>query len=141
MGDEPVDWNDLAGMRELFEAEGDSIAAVLMTPFHHPFAARAELPDEAWWPGVSALCRDREALLLVDDVRTTGSTLRGAVRLLRRASPECVVAAVVAVADDTARRTADVSLAARSGANLFLPSLPSVPVDRISRTLRICRSE
>ncbi len=65
----PVDWNDLAGMRELFEAEGDSIAAVLMTPFHHPFAAPAELPDEAWWPGVSALCRDGEALLLVDDVR------------------------------------------------------------------------
>jgi len=76
-------------------------------------------------------------LLLVDDVRTTGSTLRGAVRLLRRASPECVVAAVVAVADNTARRTADVSLAARSGVGSFLPGLPSAPVDRIAPSLRI----
>ncbi len=64
-----VDWNDIAGLRALFEREGNDIAAVLMTPFHHPIGARAELPSEGWWPAVQATCREWGALLLIDDVR------------------------------------------------------------------------
>lgn len=64
-----VDWNDLEGLRALFAEHGNDIAAVLMTPFHHPFAARAELPDEDWWPGIRSLCDASGALVIVDDVR------------------------------------------------------------------------
>ena len=43
-------------------------------------------------------------VVLVDDVRTTGSTIRTAARLLRRLGPARIVAAVIAVADDRDRR-------------------------------------
>jgi predicted amidophosphoribosyltransferase len=44
-------------------------------------------------------------VLLVDDVRTTGSSLRTATRVLRSTGPRRIVAAVVAVADSPARRS------------------------------------
>ena len=43
-------------------------------------------------------------VVIVDDVRTTGASLGAASRLLRRLGPARVVGAVVAVADDPARR-------------------------------------
>jgi predicted amidophosphoribosyltransferase len=43
-------------------------------------------------------------VILVDDVRTTGSSLRAAGRLLRTLGPDRITAAVLAVADDPARR-------------------------------------
>lgn len=43
-------------------------------------------------------------LVLVDDVRTTGSSLRAAARMLKRLKPANVICAVVAVADSKARR-------------------------------------
>ena len=42
-------------------------------------------------------------LVLVDDVRTTGATLKAATRMLRRLKPERIVCAVVAVSDSKAR--------------------------------------
>jgi ComF family protein len=44
-------------------------------------------------------------VILVDDVKTTGTTLRTAARLLRGLGAARVTAAVVAVADDPARRS------------------------------------
>lgn len=47
----------------------------------------------------------REAhLLLIDDVRTTGATLRAAARLLKSIKPQKVICGVLAVSDSTARR-------------------------------------
>jgi predicted amidophosphoribosyltransferase len=43
-------------------------------------------------------------LVLVDDIRTTGASLKAAVRLLRSLEPRTVVCAVVAVSDAKARR-------------------------------------
>jgi predicted amidophosphoribosyltransferase len=45
-------------------------------------------------------------VLMVDDVRTTGSSLRTATRLLRSTGPRRVIAAIVAVSDSPARRSA-----------------------------------
>lgn len=42
--------------------------------------------------------------VIVDDVRTTGSSLRAAVRLLRTLGAKRVVAAILAVADDSGRK-------------------------------------
>ncbi len=43
-------------------------------------------------------------VVLVDDVRTTGASMHRAARLLRRSRPAGVIAAVLAVSDDRARR-------------------------------------
>ena len=43
-------------------------------------------------------------ILLVDDVRTTGASIRAAVRILRRLRPKQIVVAVLAVSDAAARR-------------------------------------
>jgi len=44
-------------------------------------------------------------IVLIDDVRTTGGSLRAAVRLIRSCQPNRVVCATVTVADDRARRS------------------------------------
>ena len=43
-------------------------------------------------------------VVLVDDVRTSGGSLNAAARLVRRLGPRLVVAGVLAVTDDPARR-------------------------------------
>jgi predicted amidophosphoribosyltransferase len=43
-------------------------------------------------------------VILIDDVRTTGATLLGATRVLRRLKPARIVCGVLAVSDSTARR-------------------------------------
>jgi predicted amidophosphoribosyltransferase len=48
---------------------------------------------------------DGVQVILVDDVRTTGASLRAAGRLLRRLGPQRVQAAVLAVTDDRSRMT------------------------------------
>jgi predicted amidophosphoribosyltransferase len=50
---------------------------------------------------------DDAHVILVDDVRTTGASLRAAGRLVRRLRPRWVTAAVLAVTDDRSRRPAD----------------------------------
>jgi len=52
------------------------------------------------WP----LDRYAAEIVLVDDVTTTGSSLRAAVKLLRELRPVSVITAVVAVSDEQARR-------------------------------------
>jgi glutamate-1-semialdehyde 2,1-aminomutase len=64
-----VTWNDPGELAALFAAEGDTIAAAVMTPFHHPIPGRSELPAPGYWATVQRLCRDAGVLLVVDDVR------------------------------------------------------------------------
>jgi predicted amidophosphoribosyltransferase len=57
-------------------------------------------------------------VIVADDVRTTGASMRAAVRILRRLKPRRVVAAVVAVSDDAARRDRRAGAAGRADPTL-----------------------
>jgi len=52
-------------------------------------------------------CLEGVAVVLIDDVRTSGGSLHAAARLLRRLGPRRVVAGVLAVTDGPARRGRD----------------------------------
>lgn len=65
-----VSWNAPDELAALLEAEGDRIAAAVMTPFHHPIPGRSVLPVRGYWATVERLCRAAGVLLVVDDVRT-----------------------------------------------------------------------
>ena len=54
------------------------------------------VPGAAWVRGAT--------VVLVDDVCTTGATMRAAIRLVKTLKPARIIAAVLAVADDPARR-------------------------------------
>jgi glutamate-1-semialdehyde 2,1-aminomutase len=65
-----VDWNDADELAAVLDSHGQDVAAVVMTPFHHPIAAEAVMPDPGWWKQVDSLARKCGALIIVDDVRT-----------------------------------------------------------------------
>ncbi|MBT8486618.1 MAG: hypothetical protein KJO43_13645 [Phycisphaerae bacterium] len=93
------------------------------------------------WRGVSLRGR---VVVLVDDVRTTGATLRSAARRLRRMEPDRIVAAVLAVADPPERGTVMAVEGMRAsdvtGENSgpILSSFTSGAVDSPRSTRRIC---
>ena len=62
-------WNDLDGLVELVKQEGDEVAAVILTPYHHAAFGPSEMPAEGFWTGVEALCRKHGIVLILDDVR------------------------------------------------------------------------
>lgn len=69
-------------------------------------------------------------IVLVDDVRTTGASMQRAARVLRRARPAGVIAAVLAVSDDRARRDR-LAAAGKSQPHSGLGSRASSPSDAL----------
>jgi glutamate-1-semialdehyde 2,1-aminomutase len=62
-------WNRLDDLEKLVRQHPGQIAAVIMTPYHHPTYAAQQMPAEGFWTGVRDIC-DREGMLLVlDDIR------------------------------------------------------------------------
>jgi glutamate-1-semialdehyde 2,1-aminomutase len=59
-------WNDLEGLRALFERHPDAIAVVMTTPFDHATGAD---PAPGFFAGLRALCDRHGALFAMDDVR------------------------------------------------------------------------
>ncbi|MFV2071045.1 MAG: ComF family protein [Thermoanaerobaculales bacterium] len=66
----------------------------------HSRAQRLELPSRSFSPSTAA---DGRYILLVDDVTTTGTTLRRAAATLKRAGAEAVFGAILALALDPRR--------------------------------------
>ena len=64
-----VKWNDVSALQALFETHGNEIAAIMMTPFHHPIPGRAELPDPEFVKTIHSLRERWGSLLIIDDVR------------------------------------------------------------------------
>ena len=59
-------WNDLAGLRALFDAHAGEIAVVMTTPFEH---ATGEVAADGFFAGVRTLCDAHGAVFAMDDVR------------------------------------------------------------------------
>jgi glutamate-1-semialdehyde 2,1-aminomutase len=66
------DWNDLQALSDLMTKHEDKVAAVILTPYHHPAFAPSELPADGYWKEVASLCARSGSLLVLDDVRCGG---------------------------------------------------------------------
>lgn len=64
-----MSWNDPESLEQLIAAHPGQIAGVMLTPYHHPFAGRQEMPADGFWEEIRRVC-DREGIVLIlDDVR------------------------------------------------------------------------
>ena len=64
-----VEWNDLQSFEEILVNHSDEIACFISSPYNHPVFRDNELPTEGYWQKVSALCKQHDIVLIVDDVR------------------------------------------------------------------------
>lgn len=62
-------WNDIDDLNRVFATHGPELAAVAITPFHHPIPGAAVLPDSAWLRALREHCDRAGTLLISDDVR------------------------------------------------------------------------
>ena len=67
-GIELVPFNDYDALKNLFEEKGDKIAAFSVEPIQGE--AGVIVPDDDYWPKVSALCKKHNILLAFDEVQT-----------------------------------------------------------------------
>ena len=64
-----MDWNHPEQLERLVEEHRGEIAAVIMTPYHHPTYAAQVMPAEGYWDSIRRIC-DREGIVLIlDDIR------------------------------------------------------------------------
>ena len=66
------DWNDLEALTDLMSKNKDKVAALILTPYHHPAFAPSELPAEGFWTEIESLCARYGIQLVLDDVRCGG---------------------------------------------------------------------
>ncbi len=62
-------WNDIEGFKALIEKRGKSLAAIMLTPFHHPAFGDSELPTPEFVKTVNEQTQKNGILLIIDDVR------------------------------------------------------------------------
>ena len=65
----PFRYNDVASLAEAVELAGDDLAGIFATPFRHEAFSHQYLPAVAYAKEVRRICDERDALLVVDDVR------------------------------------------------------------------------
>jgi glutamate-1-semialdehyde 2,1-aminomutase len=82
----PAVYNDLDGLRRIFEREGDQIAAVLIEPLLGN--AQGILPQPGFLEGVRAITREFGALLIFDEVKTGFRAARGGAAELFGITPD-----------------------------------------------------
>jgi glutamate-1-semialdehyde 2,1-aminomutase len=66
---EHFDFNDLDGIKAKFEEFSGDIAAVMLTPYHHPAMADQVMPNKGYFDGVRELCDKNGSLFIMDDIR------------------------------------------------------------------------
>ena len=62
-------YNDLDGLDRLVEAQRDTVAAIIVSPFRHDAFHDQELPVEGFLPGIRRLCDAQGIVFILDDVR------------------------------------------------------------------------
>ncbi len=73
------EFNDVESLKAAVEKAGDDLAAIIVSPFKHDVFVDQEWPTPDFAKTMRALCDEKEAALILDDVRcafrfTTGST-------------------------------------------------------------------
>jgi glutamate-1-semialdehyde 2,1-aminomutase len=63
------DYNDVASLENAVDQAGDDLAAIIVTAFRHDIARDQELPTAAFAQRARSLCDEKDAALIVDDVR------------------------------------------------------------------------
>lgn len=82
----PAVYNDLDGLRRIFEREGEHIAAVIIEPILGN--AQGILPQQGFLEGVRAITREFGALLIFDEVKTGFRVARGGAAELFGITPD-----------------------------------------------------
>ena len=81
-------WNDAASFDAALARYRDQVAAVVVTPYHHPLFAPSELPAPGFMAHIQSQCARHGAVLILDDIRAGFRLhLGGSHRCLRRSSP------------------------------------------------------
>lgn len=62
-------WNDFGSFQGMLDSLGNEVAAVFVTPYHHPSFAPSELPENGFLKGVQKECNRRGVVLILDDIR------------------------------------------------------------------------
>ena len=62
-------WNDVSSLEKLMAEKADKLAAIIITPFHHPNYADSELPTSEWVGALNRLSQKHGITLILDDVR------------------------------------------------------------------------
>jgi glutamate-1-semialdehyde 2,1-aminomutase len=62
-------WNDLESLEKLIARSASSLAAIIITPFHHPAFDDSVLPTEAFVKAINQACEAHGIILILDDVR------------------------------------------------------------------------
>ena len=81
-----AEYNDLAGVRSLFEANPDAIAAVILEPV--PGNMGVMEPSPGYLEGMQALCREHGALLIFDEVMSGFRVDLGGAQALYGVTPD-----------------------------------------------------
>lgn len=64
------DYNDLDSLRDAVKQAGNDLAGIFASPYRHDTFKDQTLPDRDYARGVRAICDERDAVLVVDEVRT-----------------------------------------------------------------------
>jgi glutamate-1-semialdehyde 2,1-aminomutase len=62
-------WNNVASLESLVAEKKDELAAIMVTPFHHPAFDDSALPSTEWIGALNRLSREHGIVLILDDVR------------------------------------------------------------------------
>ncbi|MFW5688945.1 MAG: aminotransferase class III-fold pyridoxal phosphate-dependent enzyme, partial [Spirochaetota bacterium] len=62
-------YNDLDELTRLFAEHAGRIAAVILTPYHHPAFGASVMPSPEWYPSIHRLLETEGALMIMDDIR------------------------------------------------------------------------
>ncbi len=63
------EYNDLESVEAALEEARDDLAGIVVSPFRHDAFIDQEMPDPEWARALRRICDEREAALILDDVR------------------------------------------------------------------------